>query len=153
MIKLYEKLFSFLGLLRHPLLLILRVYWGWSFFQIGFEKLKDIQKPIAFFAGLGIPHPTLSAYLVGGTETIGGLLLIAGFLSRLACIPLITLLMVALFTAHLEATNNILQDPKVFLQQAPIFFLNACLWVMIAGPGCFSVDAVLKKLKRNPVSP
>lgn len=121
-------------------ILILRLYWGWQFFQAGLGKLSHIQKPIQFFTDLGIPLPTFNAYLVGSIEMIGGLLLLVGFFARLVSIPLIVVLLTALFTAHAEATFNLFRDPDTFFEQAPFLFLYASWVVLLFGPGQFSLD-------------
>jgi len=46
-------------------LLIIRLYWGWEFFQTGKGKLMDLEKPTQFFQSLGIPFPHAQAILCG----------------------------------------------------------------------------------------
>ena len=46
------------------LLLVLRLTWGWQFFQTGLGKLRNIGRVITFFTSLGIPAPAASAYFV-----------------------------------------------------------------------------------------
>jgi putative oxidoreductase len=53
------------------------------------------------FEGIGIPFPELSGYMVGGFEIVCGLLVLAGFLTRFASVPLIVIMLVALFTTKL----------------------------------------------------
>ena len=38
-------------------LLVLRLTWGWQFFQTGLGKLRNIERVITFFTSLGIPAP------------------------------------------------------------------------------------------------
>jgi putative oxidoreductase len=74
--------------LQSPFLLVVRLYWGWQFFQTGYGKLTNIAKPIAFFTDLGIPFPTVNAYFVSSLECVGGALLFVGLGSRLLALPL-----------------------------------------------------------------
>src|SRR5580658_5846733 len=77
---------SFLG---SPLLLVIRAYWGWQFFGTGTAKLGDIPAFTERFTNWGIPLPHLSVILAGATETVCGLMLLAGLASRLVSVPLI----------------------------------------------------------------
>lgn len=129
---------SILGSLQHPLLLIIRLYWGWSFFQAGWGKLSHIDKVIESFVSMGLP--AFNAYLVASFETVGGLLLILGLLSRFIAIPLVVIMIVALCTAHAEATFNLLNDPQTFFEQEAFLHLYASLLVMIFGAGKWSLD-------------
>ena len=132
-------------------LLLIRLYWGWGFFQTGKGKLSNIAQPTEFFQSLGIPFPHAQAILVGTTECIGGLLLLLGLLSRLASIPLTILLIVAYLTADIALVKNILGDPDKFLAADEFLFLFVVLLILLFGPGKFSVDWLLnRKVKTEP---
>lgn len=133
--------------LQSPFLLIIRLFWGILFFLAGVAKFGNIESTISGFNNLGFSWPTFLAYLVSTTETVGGLLLIVGLLSRLVSIPLAIVMITALFTAHQSATMSISQDPATFLAQAPVTYLYTVLVVMFFGPGFFSVDEIWKKTK------
>ncbi len=60
------------------LLLAVRLYWGWQFWQTGHGKLSDIGKVVDFFTSLGIPAPALNAHFIAWLEAAGGILLILG---------------------------------------------------------------------------
>lgn len=133
--------------LADPFLLGIRLYWGWQFFQTGKGKLSDISKPTAFFKELGIPFPEVNAYVAGCTECIGGLLLLLGLFSRVTCVPLIFLLLVAYGTAHQDVVKTIWSDSDAFVTAPPFLFLLAVVTVFIFGPGKFSVDELLRRRK------
>ena len=57
------------------LLLVIRLYWGWSFFLSGKGKLLNLEKTTAFFTELNLPLPKLNALMAGSAECGGGLLL------------------------------------------------------------------------------
>jgi len=141
--KLYGWLIAIGNALRSPLLLIIRVYWGWEFFLTGKGKLMDLSKPTEYFASLGIPLPHFSAILAACTECFGGLLLLVGLASRLITIPMMILLVIAYLTADIEATRAIFNDPDKFLSAAEFQFLFAVVIVFVFGPGIFSVDALI----------
>jgi putative oxidoreductase len=83
----YEFLVASGNLLQAPLLLILRAYFFWQLFMTGQGRLANIGKVSEFFVSLGIPFPTLNAYLSSSVECFGSLLLMIGFASRLTAIP------------------------------------------------------------------
>lgn len=141
----YGLLIRSASYLQSPFLLIVRLYWGWQFFQTGKGKLSDLSQPTEFFASLHIPFPAFNAALVGATECFGGLLLLVGLASRLISIPLTILLCVAYLTADSEALRSIFSDPDKFLSATPFQFLFATLLVLIFGPGAFSIDYLIGK--------
>lgn len=105
----------------------------------------NLEKTTAFFTDLGLPLPKLNAILAGGTECVGGLLLLVGLGSRLVSVPLIFTMVVAYATADKEALAAIFSDPDKFTSAAPFPFLLASLIVFAFGPGRFSLDALLFK--------
>jgi len=141
--KYYRLLIRASSSLASPLLLVVRLYWGWQFMQAGWGKLNDISKVINFFTQLGIPAPVLNAYFVSALEFAGGLLLILGLSSRLIALPLVIDMIVAYITADHEALLSFISDPDKFTAAAPFTFLVASLAVLICGAGRFSVDALV----------
>lgn len=133
------------SMLQSPLLLALRLYWGWSFFQTGRGKLDNLGQTAEFFGSLGIPFPTVNAAMAGATECCGGLLLLLGLASRLTAIPLIVTMIVAYATAEHEALAAIFSDTDKFLEATPFLFLLTCLIIFAFGPGVFSLDHLLGK--------
>jgi len=133
------------GWLQPVLLLIIRGWWGWSFFLTGKGKLLHLEKTTSFFTDLGLPLPKLNAIMAGSTECVGGLLLLLGLGSRLVSVPLIFTMLVAYATADKEALAAILSDPDKFTGAAPFLLLLASVIVFTFGPGKLSLDALLFK--------
>ena len=131
-------------LLQSPFLVLLRVYFFWQLFQTGQGKLAHIEDNSDYFASLGIPLPTLNAYMAGATETFGNLLLIVGLASRLTAMPITVVMAVAYLTADLEAVTGIFSDPDKFVKADPFPYLISALIVLAFGPGKFSIDALIK---------
>jgi len=150
LIDLFAKAYGWLkcagSFLQSPLLLIMRLYWGISFFQTGMGKLKDISKPTEYFQSLGIPFPHEQAIMAGCTECFGGLLLAVGLASRLVSLPLIVVMIVAYLTAENEALKAIFSDPDKFTSSTPFLFLLTLLIVLAFGPGTFSLDWIIAKI-------
>jgi putative oxidoreductase len=128
--------------LQSAVLLFLRITIGWRFYLSGSGKLKHFESTEAFFTTLHIPAPGFHAGLVGYTEMIGGLLLMAGLGTRLASVPLIISMVVAYLTAHREEGFASLYD---FTDQAPFMFLCVTLVTLAFGPGKVSLDAAIAR--------
>jgi putative oxidoreductase len=131
--------------LQSVFLLVIRLYWGWQFFQTGMGKLEHIAKIADFFQSLGIPFPTLNAYLAGSTECFGGLCLLVGLGARLITIPLIFTMIVAYATAERDALLSIFSDPDKFTGADPFLFMLTAVIVFLFGPGVISIDYFLQK--------
>ncbi len=139
--------------LQSPLLLAIRLYWGWQFFLAGQGKLMNLDRTAGFFADLGIPLPWFNALLAGTTECVGGLLLALGLASRLTAVPLIFTMGIAYVTADSEALRAFFSDPEKFLTAAPFLFLFAAVLVFVFGPGAFSLDGILGRKLGPPSQP
>jgi putative oxidoreductase len=135
--------------LRNPLLLLLRLIFGWGLFQTGKGKLENIDRFTNFLATLHIPMPSANAHFVASLECIGGLLLLLGLASRLICIPLTINFIVAYLTADREAVVNFFKDQDAFTNAAPFLYLLVSLLVLAFGPGFFSIDEVIGKMRRK----
>jgi putative oxidoreductase len=131
--------------LQSLVLLVIRLYWGWSFFQTGKGKLMNLDKTAGYFASLNIPLPHLQAALAGSVECFGGLLLLVGLWSRLVSIPLIFTMMVAYCTAERAELHAIFSDTDKFTSAAPFLFLYAAVIVLVFGPGKISIDGMMNK--------
>jgi len=122
--------------------LALRVIFGFSFAMAGWMKFSSLQQTITGFAGAGIPFANVMAPFVAGVELVGGLMLIAGFATRIASFFLAFTMVVAFMTAHHAAFAQGLQ---AVMSAAPFPFLLATLVLLTYGAGPLSVDFFLKK--------
>jgi putative oxidoreductase len=151
MIKIVEKLYRLLitvaSSLQSPFLLFVRLYWGWQLAQSGWGKLHNIDKVTEFFLSLGLPAPGLTAHFIASLEFGGGILLILGLASRLIALVLTINMIMAYITADHDALMSIFSNPDKFYAAAPYTFLVASLLVLIFGPGLFSVDAAISRMK------
>ena len=117
------------------LLLVIRFYWGWSFFLTGTGKLLNLEKTTAFFTELNLPLPKLNALMAGSAECVGGLLLMPGLGSRLVSVPLMATMGVADATAHRGEAGKMFSDSDTFTEAAPFLFLRASAIVFVVGLG------------------
>ena len=142
----YQKLDGQLATLgawtQSVLLLVIRLYWGWSFFLTGRGKLVNLGKTTEFFASLDLPLPKINAIVAGSTECVGGLLLLLGLGARLVSVPLMFTMIVAYATADKEALAALFSDPDKFVSAAPFQFLLASAIVFAFGPGKLALDTL-----------
>ena len=132
--------------LQSPLLLAMRLYWGWQFFQTGKGKLMNLDRTASFFQSLNIPHPHLNAIMAGSTECFGGLCLLLGLGSRVLTIPLIFTMIIAYVTAESDALHAIFSASDKFVTATPFEFMLTAIIVLVFGPGKFSLDYLIGRL-------
>jgi putative oxidoreductase len=108
------------------------------------------------FATIGIPWPDLMGPFVGIVEIVCGALIILGLLTRLAAIPLIVVMIVAIVSTKVPILLGrefwIFHLPKMahygfwsMMHEARTDFdmLLGALYLLIAGAGAWSLDAML----------
>ena len=144
-IKAYSALVGIGNSLQSPLLLAVRLYWGWQFAQTGWGKLRNIPHVTQFFMSLGIPAPGVNAWVVALMEFVGGILLIVGIASRLTGLALTVDMIVAYVAADRQALTAIFSDPGKFYNSDPYTFLFASLLVFVFGPGKLALDYLLSR--------
>jgi len=142
---LLDQFEGFVAWLQSPLLLVIRLYWGWSFMQTGWGKLTHLDRTAGYFESLHIPAAKLNALMAGGTECLGGALLLLGLYARFATPALVFTMIVAYATAEREALLAIVSDTDRFTGATPFLFLLVALIVFAFGPGKLSLDALLRK--------
>jgi putative oxidoreductase len=138
---------SLLNLAQSPLLVAIRLYWGWQFMQDGWGKLTHLDKVTQFFASLSLPAPGVAALLVALVELVGGTLFLLGLASRLTSLVLFVNMTMAYLSVPDDRTNffHILSKPDDFYGASPYTYWFAALIILIFGPGLFSVDTLLKR--------
>ncbi|HUY81861.1 MAG TPA: DoxX family protein [Acidobacteriaceae bacterium] len=130
--------------LGSPLLLAVRLIWGWQFTLTGWGKLMHLHRVIGYFGSLGIPLPVLMAPAISFLEFAGGILLIAGLLTRLTGFLLAADMFVAYLISDRVALLTVFSnDPTKFYSAAPFTFFMASLLVLAFGAGFFSLDRLI----------
>jgi peptide-methionine (S)-S-oxide reductase len=131
--------------LRDPLLLVLRLFIGWQFFDTGKGKVENIDNVVAFFTQLHLPMPGPTAHFVAWVELLGGALLFVGLATRLTALVLTVNMTVAYLTADLPAVRHFFSSPDEFMQATPFPFLLISLVILAFGAGVFSVDFLIRR--------
>jgi putative oxidoreductase len=118
------------------------------------------------FAAIGIPYPALMGPFVGAVETLCGALIILGALTRLAAIPLIVIMLVAIVSTKLPILLGhdvwIFHLPRLarygfwsMIHEAGADFdmLLGSVYLLIVGAGAWSLDARLSRKPQAVPSP
>src|SRR6266404_3076985 len=116
--------------------LVARITVGWVFVSTGWGKLHNLPKIIDYFTELGVPYPQYQAPFASANEFICGLLVLVGLATRVAAIPLIIVMLVAIRTAQWENVDSL----AALLGLVEWAYIAIFAWLAIAGPGPVSVD-------------
>jgi putative oxidoreductase len=132
--------------------LLTRLVMGQAYFFTGRGKLEHLDRVVAFFSSLGIPLPGLNAAFVAHLEFYGSMALVLGLATRLVAAGLGTTMLVALATADRESFIKALSlsGDTGLTDVVPLVFGLLLLWLVIAGPGLVSLDALIaRRLRRG----
>jgi len=136
-----------LARLKSVALLLGRLAVGLVFLSTGWGKVHNVEKVTAFFTSLHIPAPGLNAVVVGWSELLCGVALVIGLVTRLATIPLIVSMVVAILTAKRGDIHGFF-DLIAFEETT---YLLVLVMIAILGPGAISIDHLCaKKYRRVP---
>jgi putative oxidoreductase len=134
---------------RSAATLLIRLMVGWVFLSEGIQKfLFSEALGVGRFVKIGIPAPHLLAPFVGVVEIVCGSLLILGLLTRLAAIPLLIDISVAIVTTKIPMFAK-----SGFWATMHEARTDHCMWLgslflLIVGAGSLSWDA--RRSHRNP---
>ena len=142
-----------------PATLLVRLMAGGVFLWEGVLKFVYTNQGVGRFTKLGFPAPHATATFVGLLEIVGGLLLLAGLLTRLIAVPFVVEMLVAMASTKIAlylGTSPLPRPPSPpqlgiwavlheirseYAQLLSVIFLG------IVGPGPWSLDAFLKRRK------
>ena len=134
------------------------------FFPEGIQKLifSDILGA-GRFANIGIPYPGVMGPFVGVVETICGVLITIGLFTRLAAVPLIIIMVVAIvstkipillghdfWTFHVPKLARYGFWSMMHEARADLVMLLGSIYLLIEGAGAWSLDALLTRGHARP---
>jgi len=143
----------------HAAVLLIRLMVGAVFLSEGMQKfLFSEEVGSGRFRKIGIPNPDMTAPLVGTFEIICGILILLGLLTRLAAIPLIIIMLAAIFSTKIpillgyEFWGFSLRKVSYYglwgmahEARTDWAMLLGSLFLLIVGAGKLSIDAYLTR--------
>jgi putative oxidoreductase len=145
----------------HTATILLRIMAGGVFFWEGILKFVYTNQGVGRFTKLGLLFPEVTANFIGILEIVGGLLLIFGFLTRFISLVFIGEMIVAILTTKISLFlgTSPLPLPPVPPQIGFWAVLHeirsdwaqilTCGFLLIAGAGKLSLDAILVSRKKS----
>jgi putative oxidoreductase len=133
----------------------LRIVVGLGFFAHGLAKLN--RGPAKFgvlLQHVGVPFPSLMGWVGTLSELAGGIALIVGIAVAVASVPLIVMMLVAMFTIHIHygfSAVNTIGLTAAGPQFGPpgyeinLIYIGALLGLALSAPTPMSVDAWLAR--------
>ena len=124
--------------------LLIRLMVGTVFLSEGIQKFLFAESLGAGrFAKIGLPSPEFLGNFVGSFEIICGVLVLLGFITRFATIPLIAIMLVAIATTKTEILINDGFWKMMHDSRTDWAMLLGCVFLLVKGGGFGSVDKML----------
>lgn len=133
--------------------IVIRLLTGSIFISEGIQKfLFSAELGVGRFEKIGIIYPSMMAPFVGTVEIVCGSLLLLGLFTRLAAIPLL----IAMFVAIYSTKFNVLMESGFwkFAHEARTDYsmILSLIFLLIVGSGSISLDhKLVAKKKSEPV--
>lgn len=136
----------------------LRLIVGYGFMSHGYSKLAHGPEHFAaILQSIGVPFPEITSWANIAVELLGGFAVLIGAFVALASIPMIIVLLTAIFTVHLPygfLSVKLLEVTSEGAKFGPVGYeVNllyiACLVALVlSGSGPFSVDVALRSSRK-----
>lgn len=125
---------------------LIRLIVGWVFLSEGIQKfLFPAALGVGRFVKIGIPDAEIMAPFVGVVEIFCGALLIVGLLTRLATIPLLCVISVAIWTTKVPMLAKQGFWAMVHEARTDFCMVFGLLFLLIVGAGRLALDANLQR--------
>lgn len=141
--KFFASYVAFSPNLRDVILVLIRITMAYGLYNPAVMKWKNIDGIAGWFDQLGIPLPTLNAYLAATVEMAGVILLPLGLFTRVISLFLVFVMLVAIFTVHWA--NGFSAGDNGF--ELPLYYMLFFLLLHFNGAGKWSVDYIIFKNK------
>ncbi len=124
--------------------LLIRLMVGLVFFSEGIQKvLFPDARGVGRFTKIGLPEPEFMAYCVASFEIVCGLFIVLGLLTRLAVLPTITIMLVAIATTKLPMLAEDGFWEMAHAARTDFSMLLGSLFLLIVGAGKLSLDGTI----------
>ncbi|GAC1430519.1 MAG: DoxX family protein [Terriglobales bacterium] len=125
-------------------ILLVRVLVGWVFLSEGIQKfLFPDSLGVGRFVKIGIPWPQVMAPFVGVVEIVCGTLLLIGFLTRLAAVPLLIDICVALYSTKIATFAKNGFWGTLHEARTDVSMLLGLVFLLLVGGGSLALEVWL----------
>src|SRR6202167_4265570 len=129
---------------------LIRVLGAWVFLSEGIQKfLSPDSLGVGRFVKIGIPWPQVMAPFVGVVEIVCGFLLLLGLVTRLATVPLLIDISVALYSTKIVTFAKNGFWGTLHEASMDVSMLLGLIFLLLVGAGGWSLDAWLAE-RRGP---
>ncbi len=126
--------------------LLIRILVGWVFVSEGIQKfIFPAQLGVGRFEKIGIPAAHFMAPFVGSVEIACGSLLLIGMFTRLAAVPLLGVILVAIGTTKLPMIARTGIWSMLHEARTDFSMLLGLVFLLTTGAGTLSLDARLSR--------
>ena len=124
--------------------ILIRLMVGMVFLSEAIQKFIDpANRGGGRFEAIGLPMPGFLGFFVGGFEIVCGICILLGLLTRLAVLPTITIMLVAIATTKLPMLGDEGFWAMAHAARTDWAMLTGSLFLLIVGAGPLSVDKFL----------
>lgn len=121
--------------------LLIRLMVGAVFLSEGIQKfLFPAVRGAGRFEKIGLPDPEFLGSFVGAFEILSGLLILLGLLTRLAAVPTLIIMVVAMATTKAEVLANQGFWELMHGSRTDLSMLLGSVFLIIRGAGAYSID-------------
>ncbi|MGE0453238.1 MAG: DoxX family protein [Vicinamibacteria bacterium] len=126
--------------------ILVRLIVGAVFLSEGIQKfLFPAELGVGRFAKIGLPSPELLAPLVGTFEITCGLLVLLGLFTRLAAVPLIVIMLVAIASTKVPMLMGKGFWTMAHEARTDWSMLLGSVFLLVVGAGAWSLDAAMSR--------
>jgi putative oxidoreductase len=131
--------------------LLIRVLIGWVFLSEGIQKfLFPDSLGVGRFVKIGIPWPQVMAPFVGVVEIACASLLLIGLITRLATVPLLIDISIALYSTKIVTLAKNGFWGTLHEARTDVSMLLGLIFLLLVGSGAWSLDAWLAERRGAP---
>lgn len=134
-------------------IVLIRLMVGLVFLSEGIQKfLTPETRGVGRFIKIGLPEPEFLAYFVASFEVVCGSLIVLGLLTRLAVLPTITIMLVAIITTKLPQLTSAGFWEMAHAARTDFCMLLGSIYLLIRGAGPWSLDASIGGKKEEDIA-
>ena len=138
---LYRRFVQGMEKLHDLTLFLFRIILAIGFYGPAMMKVKNLEGVAEWFGSMSYPFPMVSAILAMSTEVLGIVLLTLGLGTRVIALPMMFIMVVAIFTTHIS--NGFAAGDNGF--EIPLYYILMLFALVVYGSGKYSLDYLLSR--------